>query len=212
MICILYCPMLHFQKYNATHTKSHSLLSRGAKEVGGGSYYDQQTSYYLLTSLLLHQGRWHYTSQLSVVSKRQKGICTLVTMWHHLTGSDLSKSIYRDCKRRLNSLQVWNFPGVITENLKIFEIFRTSVFCFFSVVFYTNQYLLFCWPFIILYQYSETNMMHFLFSLLRIKGLYIRSRRYTNDINPGAANWHNTHATYRLCSESWGWASNARNM
>jgi hypothetical protein len=33
--------------------------------------------------------------------------------------------------------------------------------------------LLFCRQRIIVYQYSETNLMQFLFSLLRIKGLYI---------------------------------------
>jgi hypothetical protein len=33
--------------------------------------------------------------------------------------------------------------------------------------------LLFCWPCIMVYQYSETNVMHFLFNLLRIKGLYM---------------------------------------
>jgi hypothetical protein len=32
--------------------------------------------------------------------------------------------------------------------------------------------LMFCWPCITGYQYSDTNVMHFLFSLLRIKGLY----------------------------------------
>jgi hypothetical protein len=32
---------------------------------------------------------------------------------------------------------------------------------------------LFRWPCITLYQYSETNVMRFLFSLLRIKGLYM---------------------------------------
>jgi hypothetical protein len=31
----------------------------------------------------------------------------------------------------------------------------------------------FCWPFIIVYQYSETNVMHFLFNFLRSKGLYM---------------------------------------
>jgi hypothetical protein len=34
-------------------------------------------------------------------------------------------------------------------------------------------YLMFCWPCIIVYQYNETKVMHFSFSLLRIKGLYI---------------------------------------
>jgi hypothetical protein len=33
--------------------------------------------------------------------------------------------------------------------------------------------LMFCWQCFIIYQYSKTNVMHFLFSLLRIKGLYI---------------------------------------
>jgi hypothetical protein len=32
---------------------------------------------------------------------------------------------------------------------------------------------MFCWPCIIVYQYNETNMMHFSFSLFRIKGLYM---------------------------------------
>jgi hypothetical protein len=30
-----------------------------------------------------------------------------------------------------------------------------------------------CWPCIIVYQYNETNVMHFSFNLLRIKGLYM---------------------------------------
>jgi hypothetical protein len=33
--------------------------------------------------------------------------------------------------------------------------------------------LMFFWPCIIAYQYSETNVMHFLFNLLRIMGLYM---------------------------------------
>jgi hypothetical protein len=32
---------------------------------------------------------------------------------------------------------------------------------------------MFCWPCITVYQYNETNMMHFWFNLLRIKGLYM---------------------------------------
>jgi hypothetical protein len=32
---------------------------------------------------------------------------------------------------------------------------------------------MFCWPRIIVYQYSETNVMHFLFGILRSKGLYM---------------------------------------
>jgi hypothetical protein len=37
----------------------------------------------------------------------------------------------------------------------------------------SEEDLMFCWPCIIVYQYSETNVMHFLFNLLRIKGLYM---------------------------------------
>jgi hypothetical protein len=36
-----------------------------------------------------------------------------------------------------------------------------------------HKNLIHCWPCIIVYQYSETNVMHFLFSLLSIKGLYM---------------------------------------
>jgi hypothetical protein len=33
--------------------------------------------------------------------------------------------------------------------------------------------LMFCWPCIVVHQYSEINVMHVLFNLLRIKGLYM---------------------------------------
>jgi hypothetical protein len=84
-------------------------------------------------------------------------------------------------------------------------------------------------------QYTETNVMHFLFNLLSIKDLYMfwallahpqeflhkRHLVYCVHVtsvgfNPGAANWHNTHSIYKvqvaLCRASWGWASDARNM
>jgi hypothetical protein len=70
-------------------------------------------------------------------------------------------------------------------------------------------------------QYCETNVMHFLFSLLRIKGLYMfpallahpqealhSGTWYTACVlsvgcsqdwsGTGAANWHNTHAIYQV--------------
>jgi uncharacterized membrane protein YbjE (DUF340 family) len=48
----------------------------------------------------------------------------------------------------------------------------------FSFIFYFSYEhvitgFMFCWLCIIVYQYSETTVMNFLFSLLRIKGLYI---------------------------------------
>jgi hypothetical protein len=33
--------------------------------------------------------------------------------------------------------------------------------------------VMFCWPCIIVYQYNETNVMHFTLNLLRIKGLHM---------------------------------------
>jgi hypothetical protein len=91
--------------------------------------------------------------------------------------------------------------------------------------------IMFCWPCIIVYQYSETNVMHFVFNLLRIKGFYMFRALLTHlqevlhkrhlvycvhvmsgsctrigvelvehqfHSNPGAANWHNTHAIYQF--------------
>jgi hypothetical protein len=50
---------------------------------------------------------------------------------------------------------------------------HTKVQCL-SYCRYRNLYvlILFCWPCIIVHRYNETNVMHFLFSLLRINGLY----------------------------------------
>jgi hypothetical protein len=58
-----------------------------------------------------------------------------------------------------------------------------------------RTFIVFCWPCIIVYQYSETNVMHFLLSLLRIKGLYMfrallahpfvdRASQYTSIVKP----------------------------
>jgi hypothetical protein len=63
-------------------------------------------------------------------------------------------------------------------------------------------------------QYSETNMMHFLFNLLGIKGLYMF---WTLLAHPQEM-LHKRHITgtqYTKCnlwSASWGWASNAQNI
>jgi hypothetical protein len=93
-------------------------------------------------------------------------------------------------------------------------------------------YLMYCWTCIVVYQYSEPNVMHFLFSLLRINGLYmfrallappqdaLHKRHLVYcvrvisvgctrvkveckvtvalHLNPGEANWYNTHALYQV--------------
>jgi hypothetical protein len=77
--------------------------------------------------------------------------------------------------------------------------------------------LFFCWPYITVYQYSETNVMHFLFNLLRINGLYmfrallahpqeaLHKRHLVYCLRVAAtrptlaaANWHNTQAIYQV--------------
>jgi hypothetical protein len=102
----------------------------------------------------------------------------------------------------------------------------------------SNQWM-FCWPCIIVYQYSKTKVMHFLFSLLRIKGLYmfqallahlqetlhkrhlvycvhVMSVGCTRSSTPILVQPTDiTHMQYtkcRLCSASWRWASNTWNM
>jgi hypothetical protein len=50
-------------------------------------------------------------------------------------------------------------------------------------------FLMFCWPCLIIYQYSETNVMHFLFSLLRIKGLYM-FRALLAHLQEALNKWH----------------------
>jgi hypothetical protein len=84
--------------------------------------------------------------------------------------------------------------------------------------------LMFCWPCIIVYQYNETNVMHFSLNLLRIKGLYMF--RALVALPQEALHGCSETATvpqptdiirtqYTKCwwwSASWGWRSNARNM
>jgi hypothetical protein len=59
---------------------------------------------------------------------------------------------------------------------------------------------MFCWPCITVYQYSETNVMHFLFSLLRIKGLYMY---WALLAHPQEA-LHKRHLVYCVCVMSVG--------
>jgi hypothetical protein len=100
--------------------------------------------------------------------------------------------------------------------------------------------LMFCWPCVIVYQYSETNELRFFCSLLRIRGLYMFRALPTH---PQEA-LHKRHLVYcvrvvswlhqvwsstsilvqptgitrtqytkcRLWNASWGWAGGARNM
>jgi hypothetical protein len=91
--------------------------------------------------------------------------------------------------------------------------------------------LMFCWPCIIVYQYNGTNVMHFLFNLLRIKGLYMfrallahpqevlhkpHSVYYLRIMSVGcvtvAVKMQSWHSQLTLSSACRGWASNARNM
>jgi hypothetical protein len=96
--------------------------------------------------------------------------------------------------------------------------------------------LMFCWPCVVVYQYSTTNIMHILFNLLRIEGLYmfrallahIQEAQHKQKLGILCAcyfSWLHTpilvqpaditHTQYmkcRLCSVFWRWPSNARIM
>jgi hypothetical protein len=113
----------------------------------------------------------------------------------------------------------------LTYYYVVFTIFWYLINCYKPFVFFyflmncsLSTYLrnlMFYWPCIVVYQYSKTNVMHFLFNLLRIKGLLcfehyllIFRRRCANSTwhiacvlcllaAPGAVNLHNTHPMYQ---------------
>jgi hypothetical protein len=97
---------------------------------------------------------------------------------------------------------------------------------------------MFCWPCIIVNRYSETNVTHFSFNLLRIKGLYmfwallahpheahhkrklvyclrvmsVGCTRIDSILVQPTYIIRKQYTKSRLSSASWGWASNIRNM
>jgi hypothetical protein len=66
----------------------------------------------------------------------------------------------------------------------------------------TRTFLMFCWLCIIVYQYNETNVMHFSFSLLRIKGLYM----FPASLAHPQEMLNNRHLVYCMCIMSVGCA------
>jgi hypothetical protein len=52
-------------------------------------------------------------------------------------------------------------------------LYRPPSFLEYSGLINISPNLMYCWLYIAVYQYSKTNMMHFLFNLLRIKGHYM---------------------------------------
>jgi hypothetical protein len=106
----------------------------------------------------------------------------------------------------------WHRPLDLT--FKNFSLWNTRSLLITTGAYALNEKpnLMLCWPCIMVYQHSETNVMHFLFSLLRIKGLdmfrallahppeVLNKRQLVYCVrvmsvgcaNPGAANWHNT--------------------
>jgi hypothetical protein len=60
--------------------------------------------------------------------------------------------------------------------------------------------LMFCWPCIIVYRYSETKVMHFLFNLLRIEGLYMCQALLAH----AQEALHKQHLAYCVCVTSLG--------
>jgi hypothetical protein len=65
-----------------------------------------------------------------------------------------------------------------------------------------STFLMFCWPCIIVYQYNETKVMHFSFSLLRIKSLYMFRALFAQSQEV----LHKQHLVYCVRVMSVGWA------
>jgi hypothetical protein len=97
----------------------------------------------------------------------------------------------------------------------------------------SRSYLMACWPCIIAHQYSETNVMHFLFNIFRVNGhdrfraslahpQETLDKRHFGILRARCVSWlHQMQPTdttrmqftnCHLCITSWGWASDARNM
>jgi hypothetical protein len=55
-------------------------------------------------------------------------------------------------------------------------MFRVLLYIITGLIWYWNTRLMFCWLCITVYQYSEINVIYFLSSVLRIKGLYMLGR------------------------------------
>jgi hypothetical protein len=60
----------------------------------------------------------------------------------------------------------------VTENVNMWTSFTVFLQFNYNSCYYAH-YLMYCWPCIIVYQYSETNVMHVSFNLLRNKSLYM---------------------------------------
>jgi hypothetical protein len=85
-------------------------------------------------------------------------------------------------------------------------------------------YLMLCWTCVMVYQYNETNVMLFSFNVLRIKSVYLyrpllahpqeslykRHLVYCVRIMSVGCGMVCNHTKCRLCSASWGLASNGR--
>jgi hypothetical protein len=69
-----------------------------------------------------------------------------------------------------------------------------------------TTYLMFCWPCITVYQYNKTNVMHLSFNWLCHNCSFIVIVAQPTDIT------RTQYTKCRLCSASWGWASDVWNM
>jgi hypothetical protein len=158
--------------------------------------------------------RHHKTSGMRIF---QRDYYEFFPIWSYSVKHEAAIQLYALDKDVTGQLTTREIPLLVQS--KILEASNTlipsSMYC---------TYLMLCWPCIIVYQYSETNVMHFLFSLLRSKSLYmfrallahpqeelhkqnsvywmhvmsVGCTRIGPHSNPGTANWHNTHAVYQV--------------
>jgi hypothetical protein len=115
----------------------------------------------------------------------------------------------------------------------IISVFYILVYILSHIFYNLEFYLMFCLPCITVYQYSETNVMHVLLTLLRIKGLNmfrallahlqeaLKKRNLVHCVRVMSVGCYQVQPTdttrtqynkFRLRCASWRWASNAPNM
>jgi hypothetical protein len=97
--------------------------------------------------------------------------------WHHLKAPNRidKKTDKPDGKPMLSQRTFSSFFRATIYTVKLHSLTQSvwGLTIYFQAFNMAWINLMFCWPCIIVYQYSETNVMYFLFILLRIKGLYM---------------------------------------
>jgi hypothetical protein len=144
-----------------------------------------------------------------------------------LTGSEPSSGIWALDSNSFSAVIMTSWPALMVLNKALCGSVKTLVIldcCTCNHYPITNTQLalhilvtnlMFCWPCIIVYQYIETNVVHFLFSLLRIKGLYMFRPLLTHPQEVlHSSTWYNACMLCQLAAPGlkWNWHKHKCNI